>query len=135
MDSNTRIMKHIFKKKWVQGLLYSIGFLMLVFISLKDGVKGLSLNSSLGIPYWAFLIIPGIVLLYQIFYNNTVGWFLLISLYSLYLIWASWEVIKWLKEGSGYLILKDYLVISLILSGLLLIWYVFFLIKPEKRYK
>jgi hypothetical protein len=126
-------MKHIFQKNWVQRFLYSLGFLILVGVSLKDGVKGLWLNSSLGIPYWLFLIVPGIILLYQIFYNNTTGWLLFIGLYSLYLVWAFYEIIKWFKEKSDYLILKDYLILVVIVCVLLLIWYLFILLKPVKR--
>ena len=97
-------MKNLFKIDWIQRILYVIGLVILVCVSFKDGVSMLNQQSSLGIKYWYFLIVPGFVLLFLIIFNNQYGWYSITSLYGLYFIWAIISITRGIKDKSEYFI-------------------------------
>ena len=126
-------MKNLFKIDWIQRILYVVGLVILVCVSFKDGVIMLNQQSSLGIKYWYFLIVPGFVLLFQIIFNNKYGWYSITSLYGLYFIWAIISIISGIKDKSEYFIATDYLTLIVVVLILLLVGYLLYLIKPIKE--
>ena len=125
-------MGKFLKRKRVQRAIYVICFISILFISILNGSE-LNLKSSLGISYWYFFIVPSLVLLYQIIFNNLFGWGLSILLYFLYLLWAIIRFIKEIKDNFGHQDYLDYFVMTIFLSVLILIGYVFYLMKPAKK--
>jgi len=126
-------LKNLFKIDWIQRILYVVGLVILVCVSFKDGVIMLNQQSSLGIKYWYFLIVPGFVLLFQIIFNNKYGWYSITSLYGLYFIWAIISIIRGIKDKSEYFIATDYLTLIVVVLILLLVGYLLYLIKPIKE--
>lgn len=125
-------MKALLRKDWVQRAIYILGLLILIFLSFKDGVDTLSQDSSLGVEYWYFFIVPCVVIVYQIIFNNKIGWFGIMSLYSFYLLWYMQSTLVWIKEKIGYLGVGDYLVFIVVFLILIMFGIFFFSIKPSK---
>lgn len=125
-------MKNLFKTDWIQRVLYIGGLVILVCVSLKDGVSILNQQSSIGIKYWYFFIVPGFILIYQIIFNNQYGWYGLTSLYGFYFIWAIINIISGIKNKSEYFIATDYLTLIMVVLILFLLGYLLYLIKPVK---
>lgn len=126
-------LKTTLKIDWVQRTLYAIGLLILIAISIKDGLSSLSQQSSLGIEYWYFFIIPSLILLFQIVINNNIGWFSLMLLYLFYFSWNLLSIVEGLNEDMDYFEMNDYLFLFLIIIVMLLFGYFLFLIKPYKK--
>lgn len=126
-------MKNKLKIDRVQKILYVIGLAILIIVSFKDGTGMLNQQSSLGISYWYFLIIPGVILLYQSIFNNQYGWYSLVSLYSFYFIWTIISIISGVKEKTGYFVVADYVTLTVIILVLLLFGFFLYLIKPIKK--
>lgn len=126
-------MKAVLKRSWLQRTIYAIGLIGIIFISLKNGIKSLDQESSIGISYWFFLIIPGVITLYQLVFNNIYGWFGIMCLYGFYLIWTTTSIISGIKDKSDYFVVSDYLTFSLIVLLLLLFGYFLYRIKPVKK--
>lgn len=112
-----------------------MGLLAIILISLKSGIASLDQESSMGISYWFFLIIPGAITLYQLVFNNMFGWIGIMCLYGFYLIWTITSIALGIKDKSGYFILSDYLILLLIALLVLLFGYFLYLIKPVKNSK
>ena len=88
-----KILKCIANKS-VQRIFYFT--LLLVYnllIFLNGGIKG---NSSIGIPFVWFWIIPTIILIYQTIFNNRIGWSALFLLYVFYTIWIIKSITEWI---------------------------------------
>ena len=128
-------MKEVLKHAWIQRSIYAMGLIAIIFISLKNGIKSLDQESSIGISYWFFLIIPGAITLYQLIFNNKFGWVGIMCLYVFYLIWTITSIASGIKDKSDYFIVSDYLVLLLIVLLLLLFGYFLYRIKPVKNSK
>ncbi|OJV44692.1 MAG: hypothetical protein BGO29_10955 [Bacteroidales bacterium 36-12] len=105
-----KILRYITNKS-IQRILYFI--LLLVYnllIFLNRGIKG---DSSIGIPFIWFWIIPTIILIYQIIFNNKIGWCALFILYIFYMIWTIKSITEWIMW-------KCDTVIECLLEGILL---------------
>jgi hypothetical protein len=88
-----KILKCIANKS-VQRIFYFT--LLLVYnllIFLNRGIKG---DSSIGIPFVWFWIIPTIILTYQTIFNNKIGWCTLFLLYVFYMIWTIKSITEWI---------------------------------------
>ena len=125
-------MKALLRKDWVQRAIYILGLLILIFLSFKDGVDTLSQESSLGVKYWYFFIVPCVVIVYQIIFNNKIGWFGIMSLYSFYLLWYLRNTLVGIKEKMGYFGIGDYVVLIVVFLILIMFGIFFFSIKPSK---
>ncbi len=78
----------------VQRLFYSIllvSYNLLIF--LNGGIKG---DSSIGIPFVWIWIIPTIILIYQIIFNNKIGWCAFFILYVLYVTLTVKSITEWI---------------------------------------
>jgi len=126
-------LKTLLRKDWIQRTIYLIGLLILVLLSFKDGTGTLNQESSLGIKYIYFFIVPFGVLLFQIIFNKLYGWFGIAILFCLYFIWFIISVITGVKEKAGYFAANDCFVLFVILLVLLLFGYFLYLIKPQKK--
>lgn len=77
-----KAVKQIFSKPLFQRISY---FLMFVLFSILVADRLLNhtwANSSFGISYFFVWLIPSIILLYQVIFNNKIGWILLLLLYT-----------------------------------------------------
>ncbi|PJB58752.1 MAG: hypothetical protein CO098_06960 [Bacteroidetes bacterium CG_4_9_14_3_um_filter_41_19] len=126
-------MKDVLKRAWLQRVIYAIGLIGIVFISLKNGVNFLDQESSIGISYWFFLVIPGAIALYQLIFNNKYGWFSIMCLYGFYLVWTIINIASGIEDKSDYFVLSDYLTLLLIILLLLLFGYFLYRIRPVKK--
>ena len=80
------------KKDKNQRLLYGIGLLIWVIIWIGD-LKYYNSESSLGIKYLWIMIIPTLLLIGQLIFNNKIIWILIVALISCYTIWTLWNII------------------------------------------
>ena len=126
-------MKTLLKKDRIQRMIYLIGLLLPVLLSFKDGIVILKQESSLGIKYLYFFIVPFIVLLFQLIFNNLYGWFGVTFLFCSYFIWFIISMINGIKENVDYFAINDYFVLSAILIVLVLSGYFLYLLKPQKE--
>lgn len=121
------------KKNWLQRLIYLLGLIILVIFSFKDGISTLNQKSSIGFTYWYFFILPGAVLLFQVIFNNKVGWLIFISLYGIYVLWAFIRITIGIVENFENYAFTEYLLYGIICLVLIIIGYFFYLLKPEIR--
>jgi hypothetical protein len=126
-------MRNILNKDWIQRIIYIVGLICIIAIGLKNGIASLNQESSIGLKYWFFLIVPGLIIIYQIILNNKYGWIGIICLYGLYLIWTILRIISEIKKSSDYYVLSNYLSLLLIVMLLLLLGYFLYLIRPIKK--
>lgn len=126
-------MKRIFENYWMQKLIYSVGLLILVIISFKDGSEMLNQQSSLGIPYWYFFVIPCTILIIQILFNSVYGWYSIFILYVLYFIWFIVSMLEEIKYKSENIVRNHYLILTIIILMLLSFGYFLYLIKPRDK--
>ena len=88
-----KILKYIANKS-VQRILYFT--LLLVYNLLIFFNRGVKSDSSIGVPFVWFWIIPTIILIYQTIFNNKIGWCALFLLYVFYMIWTIKSIIEWI---------------------------------------
>jgi hypothetical protein len=127
-----RIGKLIKKSKFQKGfylvilLVYDIPFLV-------NTIKYLNVNSSIGIPNYYLLIIPTVILLYQIIYNNFWGWLLFIFLYFVFFVFLGISVYSGIIEDSDNYSFESYLLLSTIFILYLAFGFFLLILKPTKN--
>ena len=89
-----KILKCVANKS-VQRIFYFT--LLLVYNLLIFFNRGVKDDSSIGIPFVWFWIIPTIILIYQTIFNNKIGWCALFLLYVFYMIWTIKSIIEWIR--------------------------------------
>jgi len=127
-----KIGKIIKTSKFQKGF-YIVMLLLYDILFLINTLKYLNVNSSIGIPNYYLLIIPTAILLYQIIYNNLIGWLLFMSLYFIYFIWLGISVYHGIIEYSDNYNFESYLLLSTIFVLYLVFGYFLFLLKPTKK--
>ncbi len=118
------------KKDKIQKTIYILGLLMLILLAFQNGVKTLNQKSSLGVEYWYVFIVPCVILVYQIIFNNKIGWLSMMLLYSFYLLWYLRNAFIGIKEKVGYWGTNDYIMLIVILWILILLGVFLYVIKP-----
>ena len=78
-------IKHFLTSRFFQRICYFV-LLLIDIYSISNNFENLWLNSSYGIPYIYLYIIPLVILLYQIVFNNRIGWWLLFTFYIIFSI-------------------------------------------------
>ncbi|MEO6454683.1 MAG: hypothetical protein ABIN97_11445 [Ginsengibacter sp.] len=77
------------QKSVVQKEIYLIALLLyLVLWLINRNYTALFLKSSIGLNYWILDIIIIAPLLFQLFFNNKVGWFFILILLLAHMFWA-----------------------------------------------
>ena len=74
-------LKKIIQNSIIQRVFYAILFLLYNCVILPDTIKYTWSNSSFGVPYFYIWLIPSVILLYQIIFNNMIGWLIFFTLY------------------------------------------------------
>jgi len=125
----------LLKTSKFQKGFYIVMLLLYDILFLTNMIKYLNVNSSIGIPNYYILIIPTAILLYQIIYNNLIGWLFFLFLYFVYFIRLGISVYQGIIQYSdnynfeSYLILMTFFVLYLAFGGFL------FILKPTKKEK
>ncbi|WP_225036599.1 hypothetical protein [Winogradskyella sp. SM1960] len=84
------LTKHL-KTDKVQRLIYGIGLILWIFIWVND--LSFIFNASVfGIYLWQ-VIIPALLLIGQLIFNNKTLWNILIVYVSLYSLWIIWNIV------------------------------------------
>ena len=129
-----KLKKYIQNTK-IQRVFYAILFLLCNYAILPTVIQSTWSNSSFGVPYFHLWLVLSVILLYQIFFNNVVGW---LVFFILYLTLAIYGVIMGFSDafvnyGTKYSE-KDVLlyVIICIILYVPVGWFIY-LIKPKKR--
>ncbi|OJU41042.1 MAG: hypothetical protein BGN96_02605 [Bacteroidales bacterium 45-6] len=126
-----KMTKYINNKSF-QRIFYLIMFLLVNIISLKN-FDSLKANSSIGIPYLYFWIIPSIILLYQVVFNNLLGWLLFYFFYFFYLVWLLYSIISGIIQDYDNFRIESYFMFFVIITFYVAFGYFVYLIKPMKR--
>lgn len=92
-----------------QRLFYFICFLCLVFSQFYWGIKPVSFKD------WIFFVLICLPFIYQIFYNNKIGWILLIGLTIIHLLLTAKN-----SYESDALIQIPFILILYVLAGIVL---------------
>ncbi len=121
------------KRRGFQRFFYLVILLLVNFLSFKDGFSILKSNSSIGVPYLYFWIIPSLILLYQIIRNDVVGWILFVSLYLFYLVWLLFSIIDGIRLDFQEYDAITYMIFIIIVLIYLGFGYFILLIKPHRR--
>jgi len=88
-----KILKFI-ANKLVQRIFYFVLLLVYNLLTfLNGGIKG---DSSIGIPFVWFWVIPTIILIYQTIFNNKIGWCAFFFLYVFYVILTIKSITEWI---------------------------------------
>lgn len=116
-----------------QRIFYIIVLLVINIISLKNGFEPLKQNSSLGIQYYYFWIIPSIVTFWQLILNNIIGWLIFISLYIFYLAWTFYSIAKNVIFNFNEYQNTTYFAFLIIILFLLVGGYFIYLMKPKPK--
>jgi len=124
------IFLRYFSNRTFQRIFYFIILLTYNFLIFHSGdIDG---DSSMGIPFIWFWIIPTIVLIYQTIFNNKIGWVALFLLYVLYMLWTTISIIEWTQDNIKFNI--DYFLQGIPIFFILfaLGWFLY-LIRPTKN--
>ena len=127
------------KKNKIQRLIYGIGLLLWIIIWIDD-LKLYNSVSSLGIKYLWLMIIPTLLLIGQLIFNNKIIWALIFGLISCYTIWTLWNIIfleilvEFHRDYSteSFWNLKQNLILITILFVLFIVNWTIWKIKPNK---
>ena len=100
-----KILKFITNKS-VQRIFYLILLLLYNFLIFFN--RGIKSDSSIGIPFIWFWIIPTVILVYQTVFNNKIGWCALFLLYVFYVVWTIVSFTEWVMwKYDGYNVIVD----------------------------
>lgn len=127
-------MRRFIQNAKIQRVFYTILFLLFNGAVLPTAMQYTWSNSIFGIPYFYFWLIPSIILLYQIIFNNMIGWLTFFILYLVSVIFGFIlgfnDIIECynVKYSGGDIVL--YIVICIILY-LPFGWFIY-LIKPQE---
>ena len=124
---------NLLKTRKFQKGFYITLFLLYNYFLLRDGVNSLFLQSSIGLPYLYVWSIPTAILLYQIIYNNLIGWLLFMLLYFLYFIMSVISFSHIIIDDSDNFKFESYLLLSTIFVLYLVFGCFLFLMKPTKK--
>jgi len=121
----------LLQKPVLQRFFYFLFLFLYNFLIFKNG--GIRGNSSIGIPFFWFWIIPSLTMLYQVIFNNLYGWLLFLLLYIIYFLWSIISIIsEFLIEDNDW---GFYSIFFLILFFVLLscFGWIIWQIKPRKK--
>ena len=119
-----------FSNKTFQRIFYFILLLTYNILIFSNGdIDG---DSSIGISFVWFWLIPTIVLIYQTICNNKIGWLALFLLYILYMLWTTISIIEWTQDSIKFNI--DYFLQGIPIFLILFAFgWVLYLIRPAKH--
>ena len=75
-----------------QRCIYGIGFILWVFLWFQD-LQYITNENFFGIYLWQ-VIIPAVLLIAQLIFNNKTIWITLVAYVSLYSLWIIWNIIE-----------------------------------------
>ena len=83
------------QKSIIQKGIYLIGFLLYVVLwILNENYKTLFFKSSIGLSYWIVDAVVVVAFLFQLFFNNKVGWVFILSLLLIHMFWTIINIYK-----------------------------------------
>jgi hypothetical protein len=106
----------------IQRIIYSIALIVVGIGIFSNPGSSFFQLSSIGFPYWVLDLVVILPLVYQLIFNNRIGWFVLISLIIIHFVWTTIN----LYQNSESTTLIGTLVMYLVLAGGLL-----FILKPR----
>ena len=114
-----------------QRIFYFVLLCLYNFLIFNNrGTKG---NSSIGIPFIWFWIIPTIIMVFQVLFNNVYGWFVFVILYLIYFVWLIISIIQGIILESDEWKFDYYFYILLLILSLLCFGWIILKIKPLNK--
>ena len=110
----------------IQRVFYAIVLIIVIIGIFSHPFSSFFQQSSIGLPYWILDLVVIIPFVYQLIFNNKIGWFILICLALFHFTWTCINAYKKDIEFSD--------LILIILSYLILIGGTLYLLKPRTKF-